>query len=221
MSTIPGEDVCLAASEAGYSRRPLVLIQAAAKRLGGLRQFWARYKMHIIAIAASAGITVAIVAFGDQIAALAELGYVGIFFIGLLGNATVVFPVPSLATVFAGGSVLNPWLVGLVSGLGEPLGELTGYMAGYGGSMVIEDTPFYDRIVGWIQNHGSLTIFILSAIPNPLFDVAGITAGALHFPVRKFLFACWLGKTLKATLVALLGSVTLGWLQTILVELGF
>ena len=76
--------------------------------------------------------------FGDQLVDLRGYGYLGVFLISLLGNATVILPVPSLAVVFAGGGVLNPLLVGLVAGVGEPLGELTGYLAGYGGSAVID-----------------------------------------------------------------------------------
>jgi len=37
----------------------------------------------------------------------------------------------------------------------------------------------------------------------------------LHYPVYKFLIACWLGKTLKALVVALVGSVSLGAIQQI------
>jgi uncharacterized membrane protein YdjX (TVP38/TMEM64 family) len=31
----------------------------------------------------------------------------------------------------------------------------------------------------------------------------------LHFPVTKFLLACWLGKTTKAVAIAYLGSLSL------------
>ena len=149
--------------------------------------------------------------------ALRGLGYVGIFLVGILGNATVIFPVPSLAIVFAAGSVLNPLLVGLVAGVGEPLGELTGYLAGYGGSAVVQDGPRFQRIKLWMERRGFLTLFVLSAIPNPVFDLAGIAAGMVGFPVGKFLLACWLGKSLKGVVVAYLGSLSVdligSWLR--------
>jgi uncharacterized membrane protein YdjX (TVP38/TMEM64 family) len=112
--------------------------------------------------------------------------------------------------VFAGGGVLNPLLVGLVAGLGEPLGELTGYMAGFGGSAVVADRERFQQVKEWMQRRGFLTILVLSAIPNPLFDLAGISAGMLHYPVHKFLLACWIGKTIKAVAIAYLGSGLLG-----------
>lgn len=171
--------------------------------------FWRKYRLRLLMLLFSAAITAAIIVYRQQLAALAAYGYLGVFLVSVIGNATVILPVPSLAVVFAGGAALNPLLVGLIAGVGEPLGELTGYMAGYGGSAVIEDNNRAQRLQDWMQRHGFLTIFVLSAIPNPVFDLAGITAGALHYPIYKFLIACWLGKTLKATAIAYLGSLSI------------
>mgnify|MGYP001145940797 FL=1 len=178
-------------------------------RSGRLALWWRKHGGQALALLFALSITIAIFAFREQLAALRGYGYAGVFLIGLLGNATVIFPVPSLAVVFAGGGVLNPLLVGLVSGVGEPLGELTGYLAGYGGRAVIEDGARFERIKLWMERRGFLTLFVLSAIPNPVFDLAGIAAGMVRFPVGKFLLACWLGKSLKAILVAYLGSLSI------------
>ena len=186
-------------------------------RSGTLALWWRKHGGQALALLFALSITIAIFAFREQLAAPRGYGYAGVFLIGLLGNATVIFPVPSLAVVFAGGGVLNPLLVGLVSGVGEPLGELTGYLAGYGGSAVIEDGARFKRIKAWMQRRGFLTLFVLSAIPNPVFDLAGIAAGMVRFPVGSFLLACWLGKSLKAILVAYLGSLSIdligSWLR--------
>jgi membrane protein YqaA with SNARE-associated domain len=133
-------------------------------------------------------------------------GYPGIFLISLIASATVIFPAPSLALVFALGGVLDPILVGLVAGLGEALGELTGYLAGYSGQAVIEKQEIYDRLHGWMRRYGLAIVFLLSLFPNPFFDLAGIAAGALRFPVGYFLLSCWLGKTLKTIVFALVGA---------------
>lgn len=178
--------------------------------------FWRQYGSKALALLLSVAITVSIFVFREQLASLQHYGYLGVFLISLLGNATVIFPAPSLVVVFAGGSVFNPLLVGLVAGLGEPLGELTGYLAGYGGSAVVEDRQRYERIRDWMQRRGFLTILVLSAIPNPLFDLAGISAGMLRFPVARFLLACWLGKTFKAIAFALLGSFSSGLIDRFL-----
>jgi uncharacterized membrane protein YdjX (TVP38/TMEM64 family) len=169
-------------------------------------EFLGKYRTQVLAILFSITLTVLVVVFRDEILKLKSWGYAGVFLINVLGNATVLFPIPSLAVNFAGGSVFNPFIVGLVAGVAEPIGELTGYLAGYGGSALFEERPRYARVKGWMQKRGFLTIFILAAIPNPIFDMAGMAAGALHFPLWKFLVSCWMGKTVKATVIALLGS---------------
>jgi len=179
--------------------------------------FWLKYRMQVVALLFSIGITVLILVFRERLAALAGYGYLGVFCVSVLANATIILPVPGIAVVFASGSVLHPLLVGLIAGVGEPLGELTGYLAGYGGSAIVEDRERFQRVKKWMERRGFLTLFLLSLIPNPLFDLAGIIAGMGHFPVPRFLLACWLGKTLKAVITAYSGFVLLPWI-THLVE---
>ncbi len=161
-------------------------------------------------------ITLAIAAFRNELARFERYGYPGVFLVSLLGNATVVFPAPSLAVVFGMGGVLNPLLVGLVAGVGEALGELTGYLAGYGGQAVIEDWKMYERLESWMQRNGVATIFALSLIPNLFFDLAGIAAGAMRFPLGIFLLICWLGKTIKTLCVAFAGAYSIGFIERLL-----
>jgi uncharacterized membrane protein YdjX (TVP38/TMEM64 family) len=136
-------------------------------------------------------------------------GYPGVFIINLLGNATVILPAPSLAIVSVAGSVLNPYLVGLLAGAGAALGELTGYLAGYSGRAVVQDQERYKQMFTWMERHALWAIFVLSVIPNPLFDLAGIAAGALKIPVHHFLLACFAGKTIKTMVFALGGKALL------------
>ncbi|MEA3407273.1 MAG: VTT domain-containing protein [Chloroflexota bacterium] len=171
-----------------------------------LAQLWHRHGKRILALLFSVTITAIILLFRHQLAALRGYGYLSVFLIGMLGNATVVFPVPSLTIVVAMGAVLNPLIVGLVAGVGESLGELTGYLTGYGGTAIVDESKHFRRIASWMERRGFLTILVLSSIPNPLFDLAGIAAGMLGFPVTRFLLACWLGKSIKAVLLAHFGS---------------
>jgi membrane protein DedA with SNARE-associated domain len=196
---------CSAPGQAGGAH----LRASPAPRANGIMSTLARHRTRILAIAFSLAITGLIIALRERLTALSGYGYLGVFLISVLGNATVVLPVPSLAVVFAGGGVLNPILVGLVAGLGEPLGELTGYLAGYGGSAVVEDSKRYEQIKRYMESHGMLTIFVLSAVPNPLFDLAGIVAGMSHMPLYRFLLPCWAGKTIKALAIAYLGSLSI------------
>lgn len=110
------------------------------------------------------------------------------------------------------GAVLYWPLVGLVAGLGEALGETTGYLAGFGGSAVVENKELYARLHYWMEKHGMLTIFVLSVIPNPVIDLAGITAGALKYSFYKFMLALWVGKTIKTLIFAWAGAHSVNWI---------
>jgi membrane protein YqaA with SNARE-associated domain len=168
--------------------------------------FWTGKLFRFLVVLLVLAISVLIFSFRDRFAELAAIGYPGIFLVSLLGNATIILPAPSLALVFAMGSALPPLLVGLAAGVGEALGELTGYAAGFGGRAVIEDQRAYDRLADWMQRRGGITVFVLSVFPNPFFDLAGIAAGTLRYPLWRFLLVCWLGKTIKTIVVAWAGS---------------
>jgi membrane protein DedA with SNARE-associated domain len=103
------------------------------------------------------------------------------------------------------GAVFNPWLVGIVGGVGQALGELSGYLVGYSGHTLVDENPTYQRLVGWMRRHGMLTVFVLALIPNPIFDLGGIAAGALRFPVWKFLLSVTAGKVIRNIGFALAG----------------
>lgn len=147
-----------------------------------------------------------IIYFRNDLAKLQGYGIFGIFLISILGNATVVIPAPVILSAFIGGSVYNPILVGLVVALGATIGELTGFMAGTGGRITITDQNNFQKVEKWMTKSGFLTLLVLGAIPNPLFDLAGIFAGATNYPIKKFLLATFLGKTIKFLSVSLLGS---------------
>ena len=97
-----------------------------------------------------------------------------------------------------------------MAGVGQALGELTGYMAGYSGHVWVDEHPRYRRLVLWTQRYGVFAIFLMALFPNPVFDVAGMAAGVLRLPVWKFLVSCAAGKVIKNVLFALVGSYGIG-----------
>jgi uncharacterized membrane protein YdjX (TVP38/TMEM64 family) len=166
----------------------------------------------ILALVAVIALTVFIYMVRDQAEELAKFGYPGIFLITFMAYATVLMPAPGLAVVFAMGGVLNPIYVGLAAGAGGALGELSGYLAGFSGQSVVEKTEVYQRFHRWIAKNGFIAVLILSAIPNPFFDVAGVAAGILKMPLRRFLLAVWIGVTIKTFMFAWIGSSSLSWI---------
>jgi len=163
----------------------------------------------ILALVAVIAISVYIYSIRDQAEKLALYGYPGIFLLAFMAYATIILPAPGVAVVFTMGAVFNPLGVALAAGAGAALGEITGYMAGFSSQAVIEHARVYERLSGWMRKNGPLTIFVLSAIPNPFFDLGGAAAGALKMPMPKFLLFCWLGETVKMLIFASAGSTFL------------
>ena len=149
---------------------------------------------------------------------LKTYGYLGIFLISIILNATVILPVGNILVIITLGATLpSAAVVGLIGGAGAAIGEMTGYMAGYSGRTIVQRQKTYIRLERWVRKWGVLAIFILSIVPL-FFDLAGIAAGALRLPVWKFLIACWLGRAILYIVTALVG--TMGW-EAILPHLNF
>lgn len=168
-----------------------------------------RRLLRLMGLFLAVAITVVIYVYRDRLQDVAGYGYLGIFLISILGNATIVLPVPTFVTAFIGGGVLNPVLVGVVSAAGATLGELTGYLAGFGGQAIVENRAMYERFSGWMERYGLFALFVLAAIPNPFFDVAGIIAGITRIRLPTFLLVTWAGKIVKFILIAYLGAGSL------------
>jgi uncharacterized membrane protein YdjX (TVP38/TMEM64 family) len=148
---------------------------------------------------------------------LERYGYGGLFLIALLRSASVVIPMPGGGIVFAAGGLLDPVfgipapvLVGLTAAVAESFGELTGYGAGMGGSTMITEKQLYKRVKGWISKRPFTTVLAMSLFPSPLFDVAGLAAGAARVPIRTFYPALLVGKTIRGITVATMGYYSIG-----------
>ena len=112
--------------------------------------------------------------------------------------------------LFALGATLNPVLVGLAGATGGIIGEMTGFIVGYGGrKMVQRRGQIYARAENWMRRWGAWAIFAFAAVPLPVFDVAGLAAGALRYPLWRFLLIGWVGKSIKYVILVLVGAQ--GW----------
>jgi hypothetical protein len=60
-------------------------------------------------------VSILVFLFRDSFVNLKAYGLVGIFLISVLGNATIILPVPVVLTAFVGGSVYNPILVSVIT----------------------------------------------------------------------------------------------------------
>lgn len=163
----------------------------------------------ILALVFVIGLTVILYIYRDRVRELEAFGYPGIFLVSLLANATLILPVPGVLFTSAMGVVFNPFWVAVAAGSGAALGELSGYLAGFSGQGIVERTKWSDRVEAWMRRYGPITIIVLSFVPNPIFDIAGVTAGVLKMPLGQFMLFCWIGKVLKMMLFAYGGSAVM------------
>ncbi|MCH2516795.1 MAG: VTT domain-containing protein [Dehalococcoidia bacterium] len=145
----------------------------------------------------------------------AQAGYGGVALASLIASAGLIIPVPALGAVCAGAIFLNPALLGLIAGTSESVGELTGYFLGYSGRDMARRYRLYNRLESLVRRRGWLPLFLVSLVPNPIFDIVGIAAGALRYPLWGFLSVVWVGKTIKFITFAYACKYSLAWLTQV------
>lgn len=162
-----------------------------------------------------------------------SFGYPGIFLVNMLGTGTVFVPVPGLTLI---GQILivegprdlglHPVGVVVLGSLGMTVGEITGYITGRLGRRVSEAEQISVRggigerlrrvgrlIDRLMARYGVATLFVLSAVPNPIFEIAGVTAGAVRMPIWRFLAAVGMGNTVRAIMLVIIGDAFLDLLD--------
>jgi uncharacterized membrane protein YdjX (TVP38/TMEM64 family) len=171
--------------------------------------------LRVVALLGVVALMVLLFMFRHQVKRLQQYGYVGIFLISIAANATIIIPLPGVALTTAMGAIFNPLGVAVAAGSGAAIGELSGYLAGFSGQAVVEREVYYEKLTNWMRAHPNLSyvaILVLAFVPNPLFDVAGMAAGALKMPLWKFLIPCAIGKILKMAIFAYAGAYSIDWL---------
>lgn len=152
----------------------------------------------------------------EVVTRLRNYRYLGAFLISLIGNASILLPGVVLPVLSGLGIIFyrvtgltGPILVGVAGGAGAALGELVGYMAGYSGRGIVENNRLYNRLVGWVSRWGTPAIFLFALVPL-FFDLVGLAAGVLRFPLWKFILICWLGRTILYVVFIVLAALGLG-----------
>lgn len=148
-------------------------------------------------------------------------GYAGAFLISIFGNFTVFLPVPFALTIYAFGATLNPLLLGIVSGAGSAIGELTAYLVGLGGRKFL-DKSYGQRLESakqLVQRYGMTAIFLFALLPLP-DDLVLIPLGMLRYSLRKAMLAMWAGKTIMCTVVAYAGRYSYSFVVDVFASSG-
>ena len=138
-------------------------------------------------------------------------GYLSVFAISLLSSATVIIPAPGLAVVFAMGGALDPVTLGIIAGIGSGLGELSGYIAGASGrGLILRNKGIHSHLHWFTTRYTYPALFVLAILPLPIFDIAGVIAGAMKMRLSHFLGVVISGKIIKHILVAMIGAGSWG-----------
>ncbi len=167
----------------------------------------------------SIGLAFILIKFGSLLESLGNWGYIGVAAVEFGNSAMLAIPTPSYAYTFAMGSILNPVIVGIIGGAFATLGELIGYYLGRRGSAILPDSPRIARLKTWTARWGSVALFWFAILPVP-FDIAGLWAGAAHYPMIRFVPAVALGKTIKITMIALAGYFGMDTIMALAVGIG-
>lgn len=176
-----------------------------------MNRSWVGISLRVLIIILVIALSVYLYSIRSLVQQLEGYGYPGIFLFNAMANATLILPVPGVLVTSLMGGVFNPFWVAVAAGTGAAIGELSGYLAGFGGQVVVERTKIYERMEKWMIKYGEWAVLALAFVPNPFFDIAGLIAGALRMPVLSFLLWCWLGKVLKMLLFAYGGATIINF----------
>ena len=159
-------------------------------------------------------VVVALLLAQEPLGRLGEWGYAGAFVAMLVNNATIILPAAGQLIIVGLSASLNPVCKGVAGGVGGTIGELTGYVLGMTGRRIVSAENVTRRLRLVPRRLFGPTLFLFAATPLP-FDVAGIAAGTVRFPVWWFLFWVGAGKILNTIAIAVAARYTIAWLQRV------
>jgi membrane protein YqaA with SNARE-associated domain len=146
-----------------------------------------------------------------------QYGYVGVFFISLVGALSVVIPIPDTISIFTlaglkigGGWVFAPVLIAMAATIGSGIGQFFGYLLGAAGkrTMTGEYKKNADFLANVFNKFGPVGIFAFALTPLP-DDIMFIPLGMARYnPIKAFLPALS-GKFLISLIIALGGRFSI------------
>ena len=148
--------------------------------------------------------------------AFTSFAYVGAFVVTLLANALIVIPIPYIPIVAHIGATADmPWLVVVLGALASVLGESVAFLAGRAEEGLVSEHPVYKRVHRVAERPllAGAMIFAFAVPPNPIFDVAGLAAGAVGVRYRVFFVAVFAARLIRLAVIVWLGTM-LGLVST-------
>ena len=179
-----------------------------------------RHRRHIV-LAVAGGIF--LVAFNIAVylapidyGAFTSFAYVGVFVVTFLANALIAIPIPYIPIVaHIGASADMPWLVVVLGALASVLGESVAFLAGRAEEGLVSEHPIYKRVHRVAERPflAGAMLFAFAVPPNPVFDVAGLAAGAVGVRYRVFFVSVFAARLIRLAVIVWLGTM-LGLVST-------
>lgn len=148
---------------------------------------------------------------------LMHVGALGLFSVAVVDSSVIPLPLPGSADLLLLWLVAhsgNPWLLALCAIAGSILGGYTTWHIGRrGGTVALRyyvPARLLVRIVGWVERHRILAVFLPALLPPPIPLLPfALASGALGVSRRRFLLVFGAARSLRYSFVAWLG-VTYG-----------
>lgn len=168
-----------------------------------------RYPLGRAAAGSALGVAIVVVGLSLNAAAfvvpfdfarLGDLAYGGVFVLTFVANASVVVPVPYVPIVIRVAEVAGSVpLVIAAAAAGSMLGESVSFVVGRAGKRIVKDSRVTRMLMRVAHRPvlASAVLFVVSAPPNPFFDVVGLAAGAFGLPYGMFAGAVFAGRCVR------------------------
>ena len=146
---------------------------------------------------------------------LTHLGVLGLFSVAVVDSSVIPLPLPGstdLLLLWLVAHSGDPWLLALSAIAGSLLGGYTTWHIGRrGGEAALRryvPARLLGRVVGWVERHRILSVFLPALLPPPIPLLPFLLAsGALGVSRRRFLLVYGAGRSLRYSFVAWLGVI--------------
>lgn len=138
-----------------------------------------------------------------------SVGYPSAFLLGLIGAASIIIPVPTTVVLLAiaGFRIFDPTLLALAFGFGAAIGQLTSYVVGYAGRMVVgkKHKRRFDAMLKIFERYGMIAVFFFALTPLP-DSLLFIPMGFVHYSVWRIFVAAVAGKITMSLIITHVGG---------------
>jgi membrane protein YqaA with SNARE-associated domain len=147
-----------------------------------------------------------------------QYGYLGIFFISLIGSMSLFVPIPYTIVIFTMGGLpgFEPLWIAVAAGLGSAVGEFSGYLIGIGGRKAISKKyrKKMDFLMKLFKKFGPVAIFLFALTPLP-DDLLFIPLGVMRYSLLRAFIPALIGKFFSNLIIAYSGRWSLEIISTL------